>query len=139
MASLASPRPLLARVVPRHLQIIEEINFRFLSEVNQRWPGDVDRLRRTSIIDEGQPKQIRMANLALVGSHACNGVSRLHSDLVRTKLMPDFAELWPERFESVTNGVTPRRWLLQANPRLAALVTERIGPGWIRDLEALRS
>jgi starch phosphorylase len=133
------PRPLLARVVPRHLQLIEEINFRFLADVERRWPGDVDRLRRMSIIDEGHPKQIRMANLSLVGSHACNGVSALHSELVRTRLMPDFAEFWPERFESVTNGVTPRRWLLQANPRLAALVTQRIGPRWIRDLEALRS
>ena len=129
------PRPLLARVVPRHLQIIEEINFRFLSEVHARWPGDVDRLRRTSIVEEGQ---IRMAHLAIVGSHKTNGVSRLHSELVRTRLVPDMAQLWPERFESVTNGVTPRRWLLQANPRLAELVTRRIGPGWIRDLEALR-
>jgi starch phosphorylase len=132
------PQPLLARVVPRHLQIIEQINFRFLAEVERRWRGDIGRLRRTSIIDEGQPKQIRMAHLAMVGSRFCNGVSKLHSELVRTRLMPDFAELWPERFESVTNGVTPRRWLLQANPGLAALVSERIGDGWIRDLEALR-
>ncbi len=133
------PRPLLARVVPRHLQLIEEINFRFLSEVHSRWPGDVDRLRSTSIIDESQPKQIRMAHLAIVGSHRTNGVSRLHSELVRTRLVPEMAELWPERFDSVTNGVTPRRWLLQANPGLSELVTRRIGPGWIRDLEALRA
>ena len=129
------PRSLLARVVPRHLQIIEEINFRFLAEVNARWPGDVDRLRRTSIVEQ---EAVRMAQLAIVGSHRTNGVSRLHSELVRTRLVPDMAELWPERFESVTNGVTPRRWLLQANPRLAELVTGRIGPGWIRDLEKLR-
>jgi starch phosphorylase len=132
------PRPLLARVVPRHLQLIEEINFRFLAEVHSRWPGDVDRLRNTSIIEEGAPKQVRMAHLAIIGSHRTNGVSRLHSELVRTRLVPEMAELWPERFESVTNGVTPRRWLLQANPRLAELVTRRIGSGWIRDLEALR-
>jgi starch phosphorylase len=131
-------RPLLARVVPRHLQIIEEINFRFLAEVERRWPGDVDRLRRTSIIEEGHPKRVRMSHLAIVGSHAVNGVSRLHSELVRTTLLPDFALVWPERFHNVTNGVTPRRWLLQANPGLAELVTRRIGPGWIRDLEALR-
>ena len=131
------PRPLLARVVPRHLQIIEEINFCFLADVERRWPGDVDRLRRLSIID-GDPGRVRMAHLAIVGSHAVNGVSKLHSELVRTRLVPDFVELWPERFENVTNGVTPRRWLLQANPRLAELVTRRIGPGWIRDLEALR-
>ncbi len=132
------PKPLLGRVVPRHLQIIEEINFRFLSEVHARWPGEVARLQRTSIIEEGQPQRVRMTQLAIVGSHKTNGVSRLHSALVRTRLVPDMAELWPERFESVTNGVTPRRWLLQANARLAELVTRRIGPGWIRDLEELR-
>jgi starch phosphorylase len=132
------PRPLLARVVPRHLQIIEEINFRFLADVERRWPGDIDRLRRTSIIEEGHPKRVRMSHLAIVGCHAVNGVSRLHSELVQTKLLPDFAEIWPERFHNVTNGVTPRRWLLQANPALAALITRRIGPGWVRDLEGLR-
>jgi starch phosphorylase len=131
-------RPLFARVVPRHLQIIEEINFRFLAGVERRWRGDVDRLRRTSIIEEGHPKRIRMGHLAVVGSHAVNGVSRLHSELVRTRLLPDFAELWPERFQNVTNGVTPRRWLLQANPRLADLITRRIGAGWVRDLDQLR-
>jgi starch phosphorylase len=131
-------RPLLARVVPRHLQIIEEINFRFLADVERRWSGDIDRLRRTSIIEEGHPKRIRMGHLAMVGSHHLNGVSRLHSELVRTRLWPDFAELWPERFLNVTNGVTPRRWLLQANPGLAALITRRLGAGWIRDLEQLR-
>jgi starch phosphorylase len=131
-------RPLLARVIPRHLQIIEEINARFLNEVELRWPGDLDRLRRMSIIEEGEPKNVRMANLAIVGSHAVNGVSELHSELIRTRLVPDFAELWPERFHNVTNGVTPRRWLLLANPGLARLVTERIGSGWVRELDALR-
>ncbi|HEX5065827.1 MAG TPA: glycogen/starch/alpha-glucan phosphorylase [Myxococcota bacterium] len=132
------PRPLLARVVPRHLQIIEEINFRFLSDVERRWPGDVDRLRRTSIIEEGHPKKVRMGNLAVVGSHSVNGVSRLHSELVRTRLLPDLVEMWPERFHNVTNGVTPRRWLLQANPKLADLITRHIGDRWLRDLERLR-
>ncbi len=132
------PRPLLARVVPRHLQIIEEINARFLDAVQARWPGDLDRMRRMSIIEESHPKRIRMAHLAIVGSHSVNGVSELHSQLVQRRLVPDFAELWPERFCNVTNGVTPRRWLLQANPRLAALVTSRIGAGWVRRLEELR-
>ena len=132
------PRPLLGRVLPRHLQIIEELNFRFLATVERRWPGDIDRLRRTSIIEEGHPKRIRMGNLAMVGSHAINGVSRLHSELVSTRLAPDFAELWPERFQNVTNGVTPRRWLLQANPELADVITQRLGDGWTRDLEQLR-
>ncbi len=132
------PLPLLQRVLPRHLQLIELVNARFLEQVTARWPGDVDRMRRMSIIEEGEPKQARMANLAIVGSHAVNGVSALHSRLVATRLVPDFHELWPERFHNKTNGVTPRRWLARANPGLAALVTERIGPGWIRDLEALR-
>jgi starch phosphorylase len=131
------PRPLLSRVLPRHLQIIEEINASFLGSVEARWPGDVDRLRRMSIIEEGSPKQLRMAHLAIVGSHAVNGVSELHSTLVRERLVPDFAEMWPDRFSNVTNGVTPRRWLLQSNPGLASLVTQRIGDGWIRDLGAL--
>ena len=133
------PRPLLGRVVPRHLQIIEEINARLLAEVERRWPGDLDRMRRMSIIDEDHLKHVRMAHLAIVGSHAVNGVSRLHSELVRTRLVPDFAELSPEKFANVTNGVTPRRWLLRANPGLSGLISERIGSGWVRDLEALRA
>jgi starch phosphorylase len=132
------PRPLMARVLPRHLQIIEEINASFLARVEQLWPGDVERVQRMSIIEEGSPKQVRMANLAIVGSHAVNGVSALHSGLVRERLVPDFAQMWPDRFCNVTNGVTPRRWLLQANPGLASLVSERIGDGWIRDLEELK-
>src|SRR5690606_24422960 len=105
------PRPLLARVIPRHLQIIEDLNARHLAAVGLRWPGDVERLRRLSIFDEAAPKHVRMAHLAVVGSHAVNGVSSLHSELVRTRLLPDFAELWPEKFRNVTNGVTQRRWL----------------------------
>ena len=131
------PRPLMARVVPRHLQIVEEINARQLAEVEARWPGDVERLRRMSIIEESHPKHVRMAHLAIVGSHAVNGVSALHSELVRTRLVPDFAERWPERFTNVTNGVTPRRWLLKANRGLARLITERIGWDWVEDAEAL--
>ena len=135
----AWPSWLLERVVPRHLQIIEEINARLLSEVEVRWPGDIDRVRRMSILDEDPQKHVRMAHLAIVGSHAVNGVSALHSELVKTSLVPDFAELWPHKFQNVTNGVTPRRWLLHANPLLADSITRRIGDGWVRDLDALRA
>ena len=131
------PRPLLARVVPRHLQVIEDLNARHLAAVELRWPGDVERLRRLSIFDEAAPKHVRMAHLAVVGSHAVNGVSELHSELVRTRLLPDFAELWPDKFRNVTNGVTPRRWLARANPGLARLLDERIGREWIVDLDRL--
>ncbi len=131
------PRPLLARVVPRHLQIIEELNARFLKAVRLRWPDDVERVRRLSVVEESHPKRIRMANLSIIGSHCVNGVSELHSRLVKTRLVPEFAELWPERFTNVTNGITPRRWLLQANPGLAELITKEIGPGWIGELDRL--
>jgi len=132
------PKPLLARVAPRHLQIIELINSHFLAEVEVRWPGNIDRLRRLSIIEEGHPQHVRMAHLAIVGSHAVNGVSELHSGLVKTQLVPDFAELWPGRFQNKTNGISPRRWLMKANPRLASLISSRIGDGWRVDLEELR-
>jgi starch phosphorylase len=132
------PRPLLARVVPRHLQIVEDVNARHLAAVELRWPGDVERVRRLSIFDEAAPKHVRMAHLAVVGSHAVNGVSRLHSELVKTQLMPDFAELWPEKFRNVTNGVTPRRWLAKANPGLARMIDARIGRDWIQHLDRLR-
>jgi starch phosphorylase len=131
------PRPLLMHVVPRHLLIIEHVNARFLADVTTRWPGDLERMQRMSIIEEGDPKHVRMAHLAIVGSHAVNGVSKLHSSLMRTSLVPDFAELWPERFQSKTNGVSPRRWLLGANPGLARLISDRIGDGWILDLARL--
>ncbi|NNL65087.1 MAG: glycogen/starch/alpha-glucan phosphorylase [Myxococcales bacterium] len=130
-------RPLLAHVVPRHLQIIEELNGRFLADVERSWPGDMGRMRRMSVVEESHPQHIRMANLAIIGSHHVNGVSEMHSELVRQKLVPDFAEQRPDAFVNVTNGISPRRWLLQANPGLARLVTERIGRGWIRDLEQL--
>jgi starch phosphorylase len=130
--------PLLDRVLPRHLQLIEIVNARLLAQVESRWPGDLDRLRRMSIIEEGYPKRARMANLAITGSHAVNGVSELHSRLVKTRLVPDFHEMWPEKFHNKTNGITPRRWLRRANPELAALISDRIGSDWLRDLEALR-
>jgi len=133
------PVPLLERVVPRHLQIIYEINQRFLSQVASVWPGDRDRLRRMSLIEEGATKQVRMAHVSIVGSHSINGVSALHSRLVQTTFARDFHDLWPERFNNKTNGVTPRRWLLQANPRLARLITRTIGEAWIRDLDELRA
>jgi starch phosphorylase len=131
------PVALLERVVPRHLQIIYEINRRFLERVATAWPGDIARLRRMSLIEEADPKQVRMAHLSIVGSHSVNGVSALHSRLVQTTLAPDFHALWPDRFNNKTNGVTPRRWLLQANPLLAGLITRAIGDTWITDLERL--
>ena len=133
------PVALFERVLPRHLQIIYEINRRFLEQVTYAWPGDVERLRRMSLIEEGDRQQVRMAHLAIVGSHSVNGVSALHTGLVTHALVPDFYQLWPERFNNKTNGVTPRRWLLKANPLLAKRITGAIGAGWITDLEALRA
>ncbi|MEI8241722.1 MAG: glycogen/starch/alpha-glucan phosphorylase [bacterium] len=132
------PVPLLERVLPRHLQIIYEINHRFLQDVIRLYPDDPDRVRRLSLIEEEGGKQVRMAHLAVVGSHAVNGVSQLHTELLKTRLMPDFARMWPERFQNKTNGITPRRWLDQCNPGLARLITETIGDGWQRDLGRLR-
>ena len=132
------PIPMLGRLLPRHLQIIYEINARFLRELACRYPFDGDRLRRMSIIEEGEPKHVRMAHLAIVGSSSVNGVSQLHTELLRTKVLRDFAEYWPSKFNNKTNGITPRRWLLKANPPLAQLITETIGDGWITDLEQLR-
>ncbi|MBE9580975.1 MAG: glycogen/starch/alpha-glucan phosphorylase [Proteobacteria bacterium] len=132
------PVPLLEHVLPRHLQIIYEINRRFLQQVSARWPDDGDRLARMSIIEEGEPKQVRMAYLSIVGSHSVNGVAELHSELVKTTLIPDFYQLWPERFNNKTNGVTQRRWLLKSNPLLSELITETIGDAWITDLDRVR-
>ena len=131
--------PLFEKVLPRHLQIIFEINRRFLAQVEARWPGDTKKLAWMSIIEEGETKHVRMANLAIIGSHSVNGVAKLHSDLVTTNLVPDFFALWPEKFNNKTNGVTPRRWLLKANPGLAGLISETIGEGWITDLDELRA
>jgi starch phosphorylase len=132
------PVPLLERVLPRHLQIIYEINRRFLEEAGRAFPNDGERLRRLSLVEEGEPKQVRMAHLAIVGSHSVNGVARLHSELVKTSLVPDFFALWPKKFNNKTNGVTQRRWLLGANPALADLLTRTVGPGWVTDLSLLR-
>lgn len=131
------PVELFERLLPRHLQIIYEINHRFLRQVHVFSPGDDDRKRRMSIIDEGPPKQVRMAHLAVVGSHSVNGVAQLHSDLVKAELFRDFAELWPNRFNNKTNGVTPRRWLLECNRPLATAITNRIGDRWITHLDEL--
>ncbi|HWR21238.1 MAG TPA: glycogen/starch/alpha-glucan phosphorylase [Verrucomicrobiae bacterium] len=126
-------------VLPRHLQIIYEINRRFLTQVASMWPGEHERLRHMSLIEEGEHKAVRMVNLAIVGSHATNGVSDLHTHMVKTSLVPDFYQLWPDKFSTKTNGITPRRWLLQANPLLADLITSTIGNGWITDLGKLRA
>jgi len=129
---------LLGRVLPRHLSIIYEINHRFMRKVQTRWPGDLDRMSRMSIIEEHPVKQVRMAHLATVGSHSVNGVAALHSELVKNSLLSDFYELFPERFNNKTNGITPRRWLLYANPRLSELICELLGPrAAAHDLENL--
>jgi starch phosphorylase len=124
-------------LLPRHLEIIYEINRRFLDDVRARYPGDEGRISRVSLIEEGSPRQVRMAHLAIVGSHSTNGVAALHSDLLKQRVVPDLAAIFPERFNNKTNGVTPRRWLLLANPSLAAVITEAIGEGWVTDLAEL--
>jgi starch phosphorylase len=131
------PVDLFSRLLPRHLQIIYEINGRFLRDVAVRYPRDGDRLARMSIIEEGGPKYVRMAHLAVVGSSSVNGVAALHTRLLKEKVLRDFAEFWPARFNNKTNGITPRRWLLKANPPLARLITEAIGDGWVTDLRQL--
>ncbi|SNR98585.1 glycogen phosphorylase [Humidesulfovibrio mexicanus] len=131
------PVDLMTRVLPRHMQIIFEINRRFLDEVRKRYPGDDERLRRLSLISEDYGKRVRMANLAVLGSHSVNGVSALHTDILKNSTFRDFAELFPERFNNKTNGVTPRRWLRQCNPGLAELIAEGIGHGFVTDLSRL--
>ncbi len=132
------PLPLFGSLLPRHLEIVYEINRRFLDEVRLRFPGDEARAQRMSLIDETGPRYVRMANLACVGSRRVNGVARLHSELLRNELLRDFSQLWPEKFTNVTNGVTPRRFLALINPGLAALITRAIGDGWPADLSKLR-
>ena len=132
------PVKMFDKVLPRHLQILYEINHRFLRQVEARWPHDAARQQRMSLIEEAGPKMVRMANLAIVGSHAVNGVAQLHSDLVRSQLVPDFHEFFPGRFSNKTNGVTPRRWLMQANPALSAWMDTRIGTAWRTNLDRLR-
>jgi starch phosphorylase len=128
---------LMRRVLPRHLEIIFEMNGRFLDEVSRRFPGDNEKLRQLSIIQEGDPKRIRMAHIAIVGSFSINGVSALHTDLLKAQLFHDFNQMYPERFNNKTNGITPRRWLLKANPKLSELITETIGDKWVTDLGQL--
>jgi len=132
------PIAVFAKVLPRHLEIVYEINARFLDEVRIRFLGDEARLVRMSLIDENGGRYVRMAHLACVGSHAVNGVADLHSELIKQNLLKDFHDLWPEKFSNKTNGVTPRRWLALTNPRLASLICEAIGDGWIKDLDRLR-
>ena len=132
------PVSLFGRLLPRHLEIIYEINYRFLDEVRAKYPGDEARLARLSLIEEGTDKYVRMAHLACVGSHAVNGVAALHTELLKHKVLRDFYELWPEKFNNKTNGVTPRRWLLLSNPKLAQLITQKIGNNWIKQLDDLK-
>ncbi|BCO30197.1 alpha-1,4 glucan phosphorylase [Thiohalobacter sp. COW1] len=132
------PVYLFEKLLPRLLEIIYEINARFLDEVGRRWPGDADRLQRMSLIEEGDTPMVRMAWLAIVGSFSVNGVAGLHSRLLTEGLFRDFYELWPEKFNNKTNGVTQRRWLAMCNPQLNRLITERIGDGWVTDLAQLR-
>ncbi len=129
---------LFESLLPRHLQIIHEINRRFLEEVNWRFPGDVEKRKRMSLIEEGDEKAIKMANLAIVGSHSTNGVSTLHTEILKKQTFKDFYEMFPDRFNNKTNGITPRRWLKKANPLLSDLITEHIGEGWITNLDELK-
>ena len=131
------PVALFEQLLPRHLQLIYEINQRHLEQVRHHFPGDVDRLRRMSLIDEEGERRVRMAHLACVGSHRINGVSALHTDLLRRHTFADLDALWPERIINVTNGITPRRWLHQANPALSALVSDALGADWVTDLGRL--
>ena len=131
------PVRMFERLLPRLLEIIYEINATFTSEIARRWPGDWERIRRMSLIEEGHEKQVRMAHLAIVGSFSVNGVAELHSRLLREGLFRDFYEMWPEKFNNKTNGVTPRRWIAWANPTLAELISQTIGTGWITDLDQL--
>jgi len=130
--------PLFASLLPRHLEIIYEINARFLNDVRSHFPGDEGKASRMSLIDEQGDKFVRMANLACVGSHRINGVAALHTDLLKKEVLHDFYELWPEKFINVTNGVTPRRWLAVSNPEQSALMTRHIGDGWIGNLDELK-
>jgi starch phosphorylase len=132
------PVDLIGQVLPRHLEIIFEINYRFLQEVEKKYPGDPARLQRMSIIQEGPERRLRMAHLAIVGSHAVNGVAALHSAIIKKGLFQDFDDFYPGKLTNVTNGVTPRRWLLQINPELSGLISSAIGREWICDLDRLR-
>ncbi len=132
------PVSMFENLLPRHIQIIYEINRRFLAEINWRFPGDIEKRKRMSLIEEGSEKMIRMANLAIVGSHSVNGVSKLHTEIIKNRIFKDFYDMFPERFNNKTNGITPRRWLKKANPLLSDLITEHIGDKWIADLDELK-
>ena len=132
------PVAMMERLLPRHLQLIYEINGRFLQEIGSRYPGDIEKLRRMSLIDENGGRYVRMANLCVVGTSSVNGVAKLHTQILKDSLFKDFYDLWPEKFHNVTNGITPRRWLLKANPMLSQMITESIGEGWITRLDELR-
>ena len=132
------PVPMMERLLPRHLQIIYEINGRFLQEISSLYPGDIKKLQRMSLIDENGERYVRMANLCVVGTSSVNGVAELHTEILKTTLFKDFYELWPEKFHNVTNGITPRRWLLKANPSLSQLISESIGDSWITHLDDLK-
>jgi len=132
------PLPLFGHLLPRHLEIIYEINQRFLDQARVHFLGDVDKLAQLSLIDESGERYVRMAHLACVGSHAINGVAELHSELLKQTVLKDFYQLWPQKFQNKTNGVTPRRWLLLCNPRLSQLITDHIGADWVCQLEQLR-
>jgi len=132
------PLPWFEAVLPRQLEIVYEINRRFLDLVQSRYPGDSERIQRVSLIEDGSPKKVRMAHLAIVGSHSTNGVAAIHSRLLEQTVVPDFAQIFPERFNNKTNGVTQRRFLLLANPSLSRTIREAIGDGWVKDLDQLR-
>jgi starch phosphorylase len=132
------PVSLMEKLLPRHLQIIYEINAKFLAEVEKMYAGDKDRLRRMSLIEEHGGKMVNMAHLCIVGSHAINGVAAIHSQIIKDSTFHDFFEMWPDKFQNKTNGITPRRWLLLCNPSLADLIAEKIGENWITDLDELR-
>ena len=131
------PVGMMEKLLPRHLQIIYEINGRFLQQISAQFPGDIQKLQRMSLIDENGPRYVRMANLCVVGTSSVNGVAELHTQILEDSLFKDFYELWPEKFHNVTNGITPRRWLLKANPTLSQLITESIGDEWITHLDQL--
>src|ERR1700733_7284552 len=132
------PIELFELLIPRHLEIVYEINRRFLDDVRRLYPGDETRVQRMSLIEDGPARKVRMAHLAVVGSHSTNGVAAIHSELLRSRVLRDFAELFADRFNNKTNGVTPRRWLQQANPFLSRLITKAIGADWVTDLSVLR-
>jgi starch phosphorylase len=129
---------LFDRLLPRIMEIIYEINSRMIREISLKWPGDIGRMQRMSIIEESSTPQVRMAHLAIAGSYSVNGVAQLHSELLKEGLFRDFYELWPDKFNNKTNGVTPRRWVGHANPAMTELVTEQIGSGWLRDMQQIK-